>query len=373
MRVTVAGAGRETRFGLPDVGDEAGDIGRAFMWGESIWGAGVGHGVRAGKWNNKLNSKLNGKGGATVEGRSTACQGLVSACELADNGGSLRSLDSPMTEYAVDSHAHVYNPARFAFNDKSATYVPHPKEIGTPQQFLAVLDAHRMSHGLLINPMGGYGSDNRCLLDAIASSKGRFKGVAVVDPDISDTGLRELQDGGVVGARFGLIFGKGQALLTVEGKRLLARLKEIGWFAQIHYEHEQILPVVDVLKASGIGLVFDHCGRPDFTRGIQQAGFQALLDFGRRGNAAVKLSGAFRWSLQPWPHADGEPYVRALIEAYGLDNCVWGSDWPFVRVDRRIDYGPLRALVDRWLPDAADRHKVLWETPQRWFGFQPLQ
>jgi hypothetical protein len=43
-----------------------------------------------------------------------------------------------------------------------------------------------------------------------------------------------------------------------------------------------------------------------------------------------------------------------------------------VRIDKRIDYGPLRVLVDRWLPDVADRRKVLWETPRRWSGFQPL-
>jgi hypothetical protein len=26
----------------------------------------------------------------------------------------------------------------------------------------------------------------------------------------------------------------------------------------------------------------------------------------------------------------------------------------------------------RWLPDAADRRKVLWDSPRRWFGFEPL-
>ena len=48
---------------------------------------------------------------------------------------------------------------------------------------------------------------------------------------------------------------------------------------------------------------------------------------------------------------------------------MWGSDWPFVRTDERIDYGPELACLQRWLPDEADRRKVLWDTPARLFGF----
>lgn len=113
----------------------------------------------------------------------------------------------------------------------------------------------------------------------------------------------------------------------------------------------------------------DHCGCPDPQRGLEQPGFQAVLELGRSGQAAVKLSGPFRYSHQPWPHADCAPFVAALVEAFGLDACVWGSDWPFVRTGRRIDYGPTRALLDHWLPDPADRRRVLWDTPARWFGF----
>lgn len=50
-----------------------------------------------------------------------------------------------MTDYAVDSHAHVFDPARFGFNDTSATHVPHPKAIGTRQQVPPVNDVLRQS------------------------------------------------------------------------------------------------------------------------------------------------------------------------------------------------------------------------------------
>ena len=48
---------------------------------------------------------------------------------------------------------------------------------------------------------------------------------------------------------------------------------------------------------------------------------------------------------------------------------MWASDWPYLRAPGRIDYGVLLKLVERQFADAADRRKVLWETPARLFGF----
>ena len=269
---------------------------------------------------------------------------------------------------AVDSHAHVFDPVRFPLRDTGG-HMPAPHECGTPAQFLTVLDAHRMTHGLLVNPQAGYATDNRCMLDAIAQSNGRLKGIALIDHDIADRELGALNDGGVVGARFNLLFAHATSIRGEPGRRLLARIRELGWFAQIYFRSDGLLEALPVLRESGIRIVVDHLGAPDTDRGVSQPGFQALLELGRAGNAAVKLSGAFRSSKQPWPHADLDPYVAALLEAFTPDRCVWGSDWPFVRFERRTDYGPQLLLLERWLPDEGARRKVLWDTPSRWFGF----
>jgi predicted TIM-barrel fold metal-dependent hydrolase len=39
-------------------------------------------------------------------------------------------------------------------------------------------------------------------------------------------------------------------------------------------------------------------------------------------------------------------------------------------MDERMDYGPPATCLPRWLPDAKDREKVLWDTPARLFGFR---
>jgi predicted TIM-barrel fold metal-dependent hydrolase len=84
----------------------------------------------------------------------------------------------------------------------------------------------------------------------------------------------------------------------------------------------------------------------------------------------VKLSGWYKFSQQPYPHIDAWPYIRALVEAFTLDACVWGSDWPFLRAAERLDYGPLLTLVEMLFPQESDRQRLFWETPRRLLGFR---
>ena len=59
----------------------------------------------------------------------------------------------------------------------------------------------RKAEELLVNPQAGYATDNACMLDAIAGSRGRLKGIALIGHDVTDRELQQLKDGGVVGAR----------------------------------------------------------------------------------------------------------------------------------------------------------------------------
>ena len=72
----------------------------------------------------------------------------------------------------ADCHFHVFDPSRYAYQ-AGAAYLPHPSQEGTPEQLLSVLDAHGLSHGLIVSA-GPYGTDTRCLLDAIATQFGPY-------------------------------------------------------------------------------------------------------------------------------------------------------------------------------------------------------
>lgn len=270
-------------------------------------------------------------------------------------------------EPKIDCHNHLFDPGRFPYQEDNF-YPPSGQELGTPAQFMHVLDAYGVRHALVVQPNSGYDTDNACLLDAICRSKGRLKGVAVTSLDASVAELEKLKAGGIVGIAFNAaLFGparyKGAATL-------LGRLRDLGLFAQIQVQDDQLLHLLPLLRESGARLLFDHCGRPDMAAGLDQAGFQALLALGRGGNAWVKLSGYMKFSRETYPWPDAWPYIHALMEAFGIGGCLWGSDWPFLRATERVDYGPLLKLMERLFPDADDRHQILWENPRALFGFE---
>jgi len=282
-----------------------------------------------------------------------------------------RQAANPGSTMRVDCHAHVYDLQHHPFHDTRG-FDALACEIGTADQFSCVLDAHGFTHGLLINPLGGYGTDNGCLMRALARFGGKFKGVAVVAHGTPEQEFSRMAGGGVIGLRFNLNFPSSPSLFAPGADRTLQLAREHRWFAQVHYEGDTILQALPVLQRSGLPLVVDHCGRPDLRAGLRQPGFGALLELGRSGNAVVKLSSVFRFSVNGFPYEDVDPYVAALIDAFTIDRCIWGSDWPFLRAKQRIDHATVLAALDRWIPSEADRRKVLGDNPARLFGFEPV-
>lgn len=272
-----------------------------------------------------------------------------------------------LDERKVDSHCHVLDPQRHPYLP-GVRYAPTAQEIGTRAQFLAVCDAYRVDHALIVGPNSGYGDDNRCLLDMIAQGQGRFKGVAVVPNDAPEDQLARLQAQGITGIAVNATYWGVDHYLGIGP--LLRRMEALGLFLQIQVEGDQLLALLPLIEASGVRLFVDHCGRPLPEAGVAQPGFAALLALGRAGRAVIKLSGLQKLSRQSFPYEDAWPYWAALVEAFGIANCVWGSDWPFLRAPERLDYGPLLSLVDRLLPRAEDRRAVLWDNPVRLFGFR---
>ena len=270
-------------------------------------------------------------------------------------------------EPKVDCHCHVFDPARFPYG-ADTFYRPAGQEIGTASQLAHVMDAYGIRYGLLVGPNSGYELDNGCMLDAIAHADGRLKGIAVVANDIARDALASLRAAGVIGVAFNATHHGVDHYLRAG--RLLEHLAALGMCVSVQVHQDQLVALAPTLAQSGLPVMIDHCGRPTPEAGLDQPGFRALLALARNGRTYVKLSGYSKISREGHPHADVLPYVEALIDAFTPDRCLWASDWPFLRAPSRVDCGPLLQLVAQLLPDAADRRKVLWETPRRLLGFE---
>jgi predicted TIM-barrel fold metal-dependent hydrolase len=266
----------------------------------------------------------------------------------------------------IDCHIHAIDPARFPFAPDTP-YRPSGQEIAPAAHLVRVLDVFDVSHALIVATNSGYGADSGILLDALELGNGRFKGVAVVENDVGISELERLKAAGIVGVAFNVPFHGIEYYRNTAS--LLEKLVDLGLFLQIQVEHDQLLALLPLIDKSNVRLVIDHCGRPSLAHGVMQKAFQALLAIGRERDAWIKLSGYYKFSQAPHPYADTWPFMRALVEAFTLDRCVWGSDWPFLRAPERLDYGPLLAVLPQLFPDPDDQHRLLWRAPARLLGF----
>ena len=270
------------------------------------------------------------------------------------------------SEPKIDCHVHVLDPARVPYR-ADTHYAPMGQELGTPAQLAQVMDAYGTRHALLVGPNSGYGLDNACMLDTIARGAGRYKGIAVVANDATSDELQALKRAGVVGVAWNVThYGVDYYR---DADPLVEKLVALDMFVDIQVEDEKLLPMMPLLADSGVRVLVDHCGRPTVDAGLDQLGFRALLELGATRRAFVKLSGFVKFSREPAPHEDTWPFVRALVEAFTLDHCLWASDWPYLRAPARVDYGVGLQLALTFFPDASDRRKLLWATPRKLFGF----
>ena len=139
-------------------------------------------------------------------------------------GYAMHLFDEPK----IDCHAHVLDPANFPYG-KDIAYKPAGQEIGTTAQLHQVMKAYGVRHTLLVQPNSGYGSDNTCMLDAIAKGNGRFKGIAIVDLDADIATLKRLQAQGIVGAAINPTFHGNEYYKHASGlmKQRLANLQHV--------------------------------------------------------------------------------------------------------------------------------------------------
>lgn len=266
----------------------------------------------------------------------------------------------------IDCHIHAIDPDRFPYR-ADTPYRPSGQEIAPAAQLIRVFDAFDVRHALVVATNTGYGSDSRILLDTLEQGGGRFRGVAVVENDVDIKELERLKAAGVIGVAFNVPFHGADYYRHTAS--LLEKLTRLGLFLQIQVEQDQLLDLLPVIETSPVRLVIDHCGRPSVAQGVRGKAFQALLAIGRERDAHIKLSGYYRFSRQPHPYEDTWPFIAALVDAFTLDRCVWGSDYPFLRAAERLDYGPLLAVLTKLFPDSSDQHRLLWRTPARLLGF----
>lgn len=81
-------------------------------------------------------------------------------------------------------------------------------------------------------------------------------------------------------------------------------------------------------KAPDVTFILDHCGNPDISGSGLDPWRDALREIARRPNIVGKVSGLVNHCAPGWTAETLRPYVEHVIECFGWDRVVWGSDHP---------------------------------------------
>ena len=264
---------------------------------------------------------------------------------------------------ACDTHVHIWGPFDRFPVAKGAPYTPPERT----RDDLVVLHERLGVDRAVIVQTTVYKSDNRAMLDGIARSGGRWRGVALIDEHFTDADFLSLHEGGVRGVRFGFVKHLGGVPDLALVRRTAARIAPMGWHLVLHLDAGNIPEFIDFFGELSLPVVVDHMGRVPVRDGLDQPPFRILLDLLKRPNWWVKVSGAERISETGPPFADAIPFAQRLIEA-APDRVLWGTDWPHPNVRWEPDEADLVDLLPCF-GSAAELQRVLVDNPARLYGF----
>jgi predicted TIM-barrel fold metal-dependent hydrolase len=268
-----------------------------------------------------------------------------------------------MPRGACDTHVHIWGPFdRFPIA-KGAPYTPPER---TRDDLVALHERLGADRAVIVQTTV-YKADNRAMLDGIARSNGRWRGVALIDESFDDAAFRALHEGGVRGVRFGFVKHLGGVPDLALVRRTAARIAPMGWHLVLHLDAGNIPEFLDFFGEFSLPVVVDHMGRVPVRDGLDQTPFRLLLELLKRPNWWVKVSGAERISDTGPPFTDAIPFAQRLV-AVAPDRVLWGTDWPHPNVRWEPDEADLVDLLPRFA-DAAALQQLLVDNPARLYGF----
>ena len=130
----------------------------------------------------------------------------------------------------------------------------------------------------------------------------------------------------------------------------------------------QLLAVRDLHPS--LAIVIDHAAKPDIAGGEHDRWAADLRAVAADGITCCKLSGLVTEAGSGWRDGRLQRYVDTVLDAFGPQRVMWGSDWPVLTL--AASYDDWAAATDdllAGLPDT-DRAAVLGGTAARFYGLE---
>ena len=113
-------------------------------------------------------------------------------------------------------------------------------------------------------------------------------------------------------------------------QRGIASLHDFGYSYDVLVYHYQLPAVVELVDAfPNQKFVIDHLAKPDIKQGLIDQWAKHMEHLSKRPNVCCKLSGMITEADHDnWDYQHLVPYMDVVLEHFGPERLMFGSDWP---------------------------------------------
>jgi L-fuconolactonase len=244
----------------------------------------------------------------------------------------------------IDAHHHLWDPGtrRHAWLDP----LPALRRPFTIGEFTGLAAAHGVTGSILVQVLPSAAETAEFLalsgpgtgtLVAGAAAGTLVAGVVgwadLTAPDVADqvARLRALPGGDRLAGIRHLVQDEPDPdwLDRPDVRRGLRALGEAGLVYDLLVRPAQLPAAIRTARdLPGVRFVLDHGGKPDIAHGRLEPWGSLVAELARQPNVACKLSGLVTEAGPGHSIAQIGPFAGRLIEAFGPDRLMFGSDWP---------------------------------------------
>lgn len=274
----------------------------------------------------------------------------------------------------VDAQVHAYehdNP-----NRPWAGVLHGPPEV-TGADMVAAMDAVGVDGAVLVSAFTMYRYDASYAIGVHAAHPGRFaliKPVDPTDPGVAETIADWAATDGAVAIRIMMRDDVSTDAADPGLNRVLAAAARHALPVNLLCWGRLQQAALLAARNPDTKLVIDHLGlQQPFEPPVPPApfaGLPALLKLAAHDNIVVKITGACTLSQQPFPYNDLWDPLGRIFDAFGLNRCLWGTDWTRAVGLLTYEQGVEAFRVTDCLSDS-ERATLMGGTLQRVYNWTP--
>jgi len=246
----------------------------------------------------------------------------------------------------VDGHTHLFSldTERYPLANPEASY--RPEADGSAETLKKEMGAAGVDRALTITA-GFYGWDNTTTMDTLVGRDGWLAGGVLVDPASVDgpDELTRLVEAGASGIRIQRHLFYHRDLDDPVSTPLWQRASDLDLTIDVNASHPEYGAVENRVRAfPETRFVLDHCGYVSATLAPSVNTVEPAVALARYLNTYAKLTFLPLASKEPFPFNDVHWMVRELVDAFGPERCLFGTNFPQAQYSPHVSYAQIVEL-----------------------------